>query len=91
MSFLSFLNSKLQLLPPFFLTQSLTKHNMATAGKSAQKHYEAIKDVVLTDFLDVEAETTFNASEIWKEKPTVVVGNNYCLYYDVFFFLYCSL
>ncbi|KAF9375879.1 hypothetical protein CPB97_011184 [Podila verticillata] len=46
---------------------------MATAGKSAQKHYEAIKDVVLTDFLDVEAETTFNASEIWKEKPTVVV------------------
>lgn len=59
---------------------------MTTTDKSAQKHYEAIKDVVLTDFLDVETETTFKASEIWKEKPIIVIGKNmFCLLYDVLF------
>ncbi|KAG0323295.1 hypothetical protein BG000_002676, partial [Podila horticola] len=46
---------------------------MATTDISAQRHYEAIKEVVLTDFLDVKTETTFKASEIWKEKPTIVI------------------
>ncbi|KAG0029112.1 hypothetical protein BGZ82_008133 [Podila clonocystis] len=46
---------------------------MTTTDISAQKHYEAIKEVVLTDFLDVEIEATFKAGEIWKEKPTIVV------------------
>ncbi|KAF9331303.1 hypothetical protein BG006_005830 [Podila minutissima] len=46
---------------------------MTTTDISAQKHYESIKEVVLTDFLDVETETTFKADEIWKEKPAIVV------------------
>ncbi|KAF8931448.1 hypothetical protein EDD21DRAFT_209216 [Dissophora ornata] len=37
------------------------------------EHYNAIKDVILTDFLRNETETTIKASEIWKEKPTIVV------------------
>ncbi|KAF9101150.1 hypothetical protein BGX27_011592, partial [Mortierella sp. AM989] len=37
-------------------------------------HYNAIKDVILTDFLTKDkTETTFKANEIWKEKPTIVV------------------
>lgn len=39
------------------------------------QHYTAIKDVVLTDFLDKEPETTFKASDIWKDQPAIVVGN----------------
>ncbi|KAF9091824.1 hypothetical protein BGX23_004839 [Mortierella sp. AD031] len=42
------------------------------ADQNAQ-HYNAIKDVVLTDFLDKETETTFKANDIWKNKPTIVV------------------
>jgi hypothetical protein len=41
---------------------------------SYAQHYNAIKDVVLTDFLGKDAETTFKASELWKEKPTIVIG-----------------
>ncbi|KAG9065183.1 hypothetical protein KI688_002505 [Linnemannia hyalina] len=37
------------------------------------QHYTAIKDVVLTDFLDKEPETTFKASDIWKDQPAIVV------------------
>lgn len=59
---------------------------MTTTDMSAQKHYEAIKEVVLTDFLDVETETTFKADEIWKEKPTIVVGK-FC--YEDFFGPFC--
>ncbi|KAF9365931.1 hypothetical protein BGX34_007430 [Mortierella sp. NVP85] len=40
---------------------------------SFPQHYNAIKDVVLTDFLGKEPETTFKASDLWKEKPTIVV------------------
>ncbi|KAF9564443.1 hypothetical protein EC968_004495 [Mortierella alpina] len=40
---------------------------------STAQSYSAIKDVVLTDFLDKDTETTFKASEIWKEKPAIVV------------------
>ncbi|KAI8349240.1 hypothetical protein B0O80DRAFT_460014 [Mortierella sp. GBAus27b] len=40
---------------------------------SYAQHYSAIKDVVLTDFLGKDAETTFKASELWKEKPTIVI------------------
>lgn len=40
------------------------------------QHYAAIKDVVLTDFLDKEPETTFKASDIWKDQPAIVVGNS---------------
>jgi hypothetical protein len=39
------------------------------------QHYNAIKDVVLTDFLDKDPETTFKASDIWKDQPAIVVGN----------------
>ncbi|KAF9342582.1 hypothetical protein BGX26_007246 [Mortierella sp. AD094] len=42
--------------------------------ESYPEHYNAIKDVVLTDFLNEDnTETTFKASEIWKEKPTIVI------------------
>ncbi|KAF8930927.1 hypothetical protein BGZ47_000322, partial [Haplosporangium gracile] len=37
------------------------------------QHYTAIKDVVLTDFLDKDPETTFKASDIWKDQPAIVV------------------
>ncbi|KAG0272718.1 hypothetical protein BGZ97_010902, partial [Linnemannia gamsii] len=36
------------------------------------QHYNAIKDVVLTDFLDKDPETTFKASDIWKDQPAIV-------------------
>ncbi|KAG0248080.1 hypothetical protein BG011_000553 [Mortierella polycephala] len=37
------------------------------------QHYNAIKDVILTDFLNKGVETTFKANELWSEKPTIVV------------------
>ncbi|KAF9991207.1 hypothetical protein BGZ75_002835 [Mortierella antarctica] len=40
---------------------------------SSAQSYSAIKDVVLTDFLNKDTENTFKASEIWKEKPAIVV------------------
>ncbi|KAF9203324.1 hypothetical protein BGZ49_006535 [Haplosporangium sp. Z 27] len=44
-------------------------------ANSYPEHYNAVKDVVLTDFLDKDknAETTFKASDLWKEKPTIVI------------------
>ncbi|KAG0051252.1 hypothetical protein BGZ83_003959 [Gryganskiella cystojenkinii] len=35
--------------------------------------YEDIKDVPLTEFLNVSQETTFPAHTLWQEKPTVVI------------------
>ncbi|KAG0376089.1 hypothetical protein BGX24_008291 [Mortierella sp. AD032] len=37
------------------------------------RHHDAIKDVVLTDFLDTDTETTFKASDLWRDKPTIVI------------------
>ncbi|KAG0056313.1 hypothetical protein BGZ83_005680 [Gryganskiella cystojenkinii] len=37
------------------------------------QNYAAIRDVVLTDFLNKDVETTFSAHELWQEKPTIVV------------------
>ena len=44
-----------------------SKQNIATK-------YNDIKDVSLVDFLGVEAEQTLPAHQIWKDKPTVVIG-----------------
>ncbi|KAI8346632.1 hypothetical protein B0O80DRAFT_503278 [Mortierella sp. GBAus27b] len=45
---------------------------MATAPHTKTR-YTDIKDVTLVDFLDVEAEQTLLAHEIWKDQPTVVI------------------
>ncbi|KAG0321369.1 hypothetical protein BGZ99_003951 [Dissophora globulifera] len=39
---------------------------------SYPEHYAAIKDVVLTDFLSSDTESMTKASDLWKDKPTVV-------------------
>jgi hypothetical protein len=53
---------------------------MSTAQKT-KTSYADIKDVTLTDFLDVEAERSLVAHELWKEQATIVIGK---------FFFFCS-
>jgi len=47
---------------------------MAATPKTA---YKDIKDISLTDFLDVETEQTVVAHDIWKNKATVVIGKRH--------------
>lgn len=47
---------------------------MAATPKTA---YKDIKDISLTDFLDVETEQTVVAHDIWKDKATVVIGKRH--------------
>ncbi|KAF9416581.1 hypothetical protein BGZ76_004623 [Entomortierella beljakovae] len=43
------------------------------AIETLAEHYDAIKDITLTDFLNADKTvTTFNASDLWKDKPVIL-------------------
>lgn len=65
---------------------------MASTPKT---QYKDIKDISLVDFLDVEAEQTVVAHDIWKDKAAVVIGKRHLLakatqVFTLFFF-FCTL
>lgn len=51
-----------------------TTNNMVAIPKT---EYKDIKDISLTDFLDVETEQTVVAHDIWQDKATVVIGRRH--------------
>ncbi|KAF9924318.1 hypothetical protein FBU30_005684 [Linnemannia zychae] len=44
-----------------------------SAVQKIKTNYKDIRDITLTDFLDVDTETTLTAHELWKDQATVVI------------------
>ncbi|KAG0268457.1 hypothetical protein DFQ27_006685 [Actinomortierella ambigua] len=44
-----------------------------SAKPTARTSYDQIRSIQLVDFLDIPTERTFEASELWKDKPVIIV------------------